>query len=496
MAPSNALHHTRPRTKQEPRATFPDFRHPHAVATLGPSTRACSPRSPLITRPSRPAELRFAKSNGLTTVTTRDLRGILTGDGHTDIACVTTTHAPHPKSKPRRRSEPPTVVPMGNKPSSLNGSPPPGDNASLRSVERRPVRILRKSSNNLLKRLDFDSKSPLPRPLTSTSIIITAHAKPDSPTDPYLDPAHSARESVLMLPSASEMTITDDSAGQPLSAQTTLKDSRHDSKTPYQAAVEDEEEDLVEVPPPVPTHRSSALSPTLPAPSPLPEDSPHKYGLKDNMDTPEPEPVAAPVDINVNKARRRSSGLEIFTEAKTLQSASSFLNGLSTNRRRAESQNRTDESWATSFVSSGQLSRPVSRPGSRPASARPPSAARLPKGCADMDNRRRGHNFKGTGFAFSRPLNLTQLKCYRNHARLLMSKNKKAPVECAMCHMDDEQEHWTCSWCAVRMCRYCRKTLAEGGVTALRERVKQAESGGSPSSSTDSLGRGRSRACV
>lgn len=113
-----------------------------------------------------------------------------------------------------------------------------------------------------------------------------------------------------------------------------------------------------------------------------------------------------------------------------------------------------------------------------------------------MDARRRGHNFKTNGFAFSRPLSLPQMKCYRGHSRLLMSKNTHAPVECAMCHMDDEQEHWTCSWCAVRMCRYCRKTLAEGGITALRERVKLAESGGSPASSVESLGRGRSRAFV
>lgn len=69
--------------------------------------------------------------------------------------------------------------------------------------------------------------------------------------------------------------------------------------------------------------------------------------------------------------------------------------------------------------------------------------------------------------------------------------------------MDDDQEHWTCSWCAIRMCRYCRKDFAERGGNALRERVKQAECGacveGSPGESVESLrlgGRGRGRAYV
>lgn len=202
------------------------------------------------------------------------------------------------------------MVPMGNKPSSLHGSPGPEDNASLNSVARRPMHVLRKSSNNLFKRID--PKSPLPRPLTATSILVTAHSNGDELIDPFSDPPHSARESIIMLPSASTTTIMNEPDGRPVSDSTTMKEARRDSKSPYQAAVEDADEDTVEVPPPVPTHRSSALSPTIPAPSPLSEDSPHKYGLKDHMDTPEPE-VEPPVDINVTKAKRRSSGLEIFT---------------------------------------------------------------------------------------------------------------------------------------------------------------------------------------
>lgn len=99
-------------------------------------------------------------------------------------------------------------------------------------------------------------------------------------------------------------------------------------------------------------------------------------------------------------------------------------------------------------------------------------------------------NSKPTSFAYSRPLALSQVHCYRAHDRLLPSRNLRCPVECAVCHMDDEQEHWTCSWCAIRMCRFCRKAFGKGGLGALRGRVKEAEIG-SAASSTESLGRGR-----
>ncbi|KAK0903251.1 hypothetical protein LTR02_007669 [Friedmanniomyces endolithicus] len=491
VAPGNREVQTQ-RRRDHP-ATFSHTPHKPATASRTSSTTACSPRFPPVTRPYRPTYSSAAKPNGLTTVTLSELRSRLTSDGHTDKFCVTTAHVRRSKSRRKRTSNSALAVPMGNRPSSLNGSPGPDDNASLNSVVRRPVRILRKSSNNLLKRLDV--KSPLPRPLTATSILVTSHGHFDASLDSFIEPAHSARESVIMLPSAATATtlVDGDAADHPLSASTTIKDGRCDSKSPYQAAVEDADEDFVDVPPPVPTHRSSALSPTIPAPSPLPEDSPHKYGLKDHMDTPEPE-QEPPVDININKARRRSSGLEIFTEAKTLQSASSFLNGLSTNRRRAESQTRTSESWPMTLSrgsSNTHLSSHLSsHPNSRPAS-RPTSTARHTKGngLADQDARRRGHNFKTNGFAFSRPLSLTQLKCYLAHSRLLVSQNRAAPVECAMCHMDDEREHFSCCWCAVRMCRFCRGVLVVGGLGALRERVKVGERGGSEGeSSTESLG--------
>ena len=92
---------------------------------------------------------------------------------------------------------------------------------------------------------------------------------------------------------------------------------------------------------------------------------------------------------------------------------------------------------------------------------------------------------------------MAQMKCYRSHVLLLKSGNKSAPVECSVCHIDDDKDHFSCSWCALRMCRFCRNDFDERGIAALKERIKHAELGGSNSdSSTDDFGevnRGRTR---
>ncbi|WPG97583.1 Hypothetical protein R9X50_00036100 [Acrodontium crateriforme] len=390
---------------------------------------------------------------------------------------------------------------MGNKPSSLTGSPTP-DDQSARSVVRKPVnpaRFLRKSSANLILRID--SRSPLTEPTTPK---VTVSRGPASSSDfgetdygdghksDFNQPPNHARTPPIIVPprkhSTSTVIVTDDEETQPLSASTTIKGRKSCSRNESRAAQVECHDDM-ENQNSLTALRSSALSPTIPAPSPVPEDSPHKYGLLDRMDTPEVQPAAE--DVSAIKARRPNNGVEIFKEAKTLQSAASFLNGLSTSRRRAESASRSTESYA-------YVSRPNSRRGQVGAdreSAIRQTNSTLQLSSGDFEGRRKGHNFKANGFAYSRPLAITQLKCYSTHARLVISKNKVAPVECAVCHMDDDHEHYSCSWCAIRMCRYCRKEFAERGISALRDRIKQAEMSADDSSSSvsmRSLTRGRS----
>jgi hypothetical protein len=196
---------------------------------------------------------------------------------------------------------------------------------SVLQVSRlKAARLPRRSSMNVFKRLDV--KSPLPIDLSGAVIEV-----PKAATAPNLDDMvddeetedderersrarhahrHSAPSpSMPMHPASPTATLTEESAARPLSASDTITDRRDNTD------VEDfAEEDS-------PAHlRISALSPTLPVPSPIPEDSPHKYGLKDRMDTPEANIPAQP-DPELVKARRRSSGLAIFNVCRSILAA-------------------------------------------------------------------------------------------------------------------------------------------------------------------------------
>ena len=405
---------------------------------------------------------------------------------------------------------------MGNKPSSISSSPAP-DDASVRSVVRCDAKpVSRKGSFNIFKRVD--SRSPLSTDAAANGTTIShpranrretenargeaelengaTHSSLDEPeedTGRYPDRNSHAR-------SASTATMTEARAAQPLSASTTIRDLRSPELSPGMDGQQNGHRDSSDERPPFPNPKDSrsALSPTIPAPSPLPANSPHKYGLRDDMETPDiPE---SPEKIDVTKIKRTSSGLEIFNvsehhsssplhlhylnlssppqRAKSLQSASSFLNSLSTSRRRADSaaepylhQNNINIHHSNGRV---QTTSWLPTPNSRlTSSSRRASATEY----QDGEGRCRGHHFKTSGFAYTRPLTLAQLKCYQNHARLIVSSNKAAPVECAICHIDDDKNHWSCSWCAIRMCGFCRKDFAERGMTALRERIKIAEMG-------------------
>ena len=170
----------------------------HEVATNSPT--ACSPRSrSLLLRTHLPSALKLTTSNGLSTLSIAALKQRI-GNGNTQApTAIEQRSGPETAASGSAPSVSPTAR-MGNKPSSLNGDP--DDDASLRSVVRRPIRVLRKSSTHLFKHADSNAKSPLPRPTTATAIIVHANdldrslddTNTDSPTDPFLDPAYAARD--------------------------------------------------------------------------------------------------------------------------------------------------------------------------------------------------------------------------------------------------------------------------------------------------------------
>ncbi|KAM3415407.1 hypothetical protein BST61_g8933 [Cercospora zeina] len=439
------------------------------------------PRPPTRHRPEA-LDLSITSSNGHSTLPTPRLKRMLrAARSPDDVSAVVQV----PAADRRERLSPTPTTPlaslvMGNAHSNASDSVAE-DAKSLRSVvhvRRQSRPMARKSSSNLFRRID--SRSPLPRDVTASvmSILHRDGSKIDAsplgtPTGPFDDTTddndlgyRGCSPTTEALRSTSTMTMTESRANACLSASMTVRDQdfsekvRKDSKTELSPTLEPAADGGEEA--------TESLSPSIPAPSPLPEDSPHKYGLRDSADTP-PVPHQS-ANVQTHKAKRKSSGLEIFKEAQTLQQAQSFLNGLSTARRRAESAAgaRVTES------ANGALCDMTSTEHG-PGPARPSSHAI--KGYKEGEGRRKGHNFKSSGFAYSRPLTLAQIKCYRAHATLLQSRNKHAPVECAVCHADDESEHFSCSWCALRMCRHCRKDLAVRGLSALKERIKMAEMG-------------------
>ncbi|KAK6437106.1 hypothetical protein LTR95_006698 [Oleoguttula sp. CCFEE 5521] len=481
----------------------------------------------------RPSPLHIGTLNGHTTTPIPDLKlAIRSGEaGETKPTTLEQTIPPSPPVGRRRRlrkspAPPPPLTgtladspTMGNQHSHHavdNSTATDESDAHSISSQARPrskgVRLPRRSSFNVFKAME--TKSPIPPGFTATVIEV-----PRAATAPNLDDMadedaseefeelrgrtrhvhrHSAPSPALLshpIQPASPATVTERNAARPLSAVDTITTYRPEDEGMGNAQSSSPEADRLRV---------SALSPTLPSPSPLPEDSPHKYGLRDCMDTPDGE--VPPPDIQVAKAKRRSSGLEIFNEARSLQSAASFLNGLSSARRRAESltqlRNPTD-STSNSQPSASHLQCPSQShlaastahlPSQSTLNVASQSTLCLPSQTPLNDNidpllaaaadatqdtlsRALGHSTKSSGYTYARPLRITQLKCYRNHARLLPTSNKYAPVECAVCHSDFEGEGWSCAWCAVRMCGLCRREFGVHGEAGLRGRVKGAEMG-------------------
>jgi hypothetical protein len=342
--PSAQTTTTATRQQQRPASHVPATTHSKAKATASNNNASLTDPRCLLSRPNRPATISIDGTNGASTLPAYKLKQAIQ---ETTLAAappqiIASEVAPPPiplrspeRGRPRHRRSPALQisdldVTMGNHPSHLE---PAHDNVSdhtddrSASVQRnsrsKGARVPRRSSINVFKR--FDASSPHPTEMTATVIEV-----PRAATAPNLDGMvddddseteddepertrarhahrHSAPSpSIPMHPVSPSATLTEESAARPISASGTITGRHPDIQTPDSA-----EQDS-------PTHlRVSALSPTLPAPSPIPEDSPHKYGLKDRMDTPEAASPPPP-DIEISKARRRSSGLAIFNVSSAL----------------------------------------------------------------------------------------------------------------------------------------------------------------------------------
>jgi hypothetical protein len=302
-------------------------KHPAFAAASHTSLPSYTPRC-LLSRPRRPCTISVDQTNGASTLPAYDLKQAiretrLINDPLQPLArtlplCLPERGRTRHRRSPAQQIDLSTAI-MGNQHSHHESADDDAfdhtDDRSTHSVLRasrlKAARLPRRSSMNVFKRLD--TKSPLPADLSGSVLEV-----PRAATAPNLDgmvdddeteddeqersrARHAHRHSVPspsipMHPASPTATLAEESAARPLSASDTITDRQPN-------ALVDEDS---------PAHlRISALSPTLPAPSPIPEDSPHKYGLKDRMDTPEANSPPPP-DIELAKARRRSSGLAIF----------------------------------------------------------------------------------------------------------------------------------------------------------------------------------------
>jgi hypothetical protein len=53
----------------------------------------------------------------------------------------------------------------------------------------------------------------------------------------------------------------------------------------------------------------------------------------------------------------------------------------------------------------------------------------------------------------------SQLSCYTSHATSVWSNNVFQPMGCQMCHSNEKDRMFSCTWCQLRICRRCSEEL-------------------------------------
>jgi hypothetical protein len=51
------------------------------------------------------------------------------------------------------------------------------------------------------------------------------------------------------------------------------------------------------------------------------------------------------------------------------------------------------------------------------------------------------------------------LSCYAHHSSYVWSKNECQPMACMVCHENDRERKWACTWCYLRVCLACSDEL-------------------------------------
>lgn len=197
------------------------------------------------------------------------------------------------------------------------------------------------------------------------------------------------------------------------------------------------------------TPPTAELKPVLlPSPSPVPEESPSKYGIHKPASISSTETHNPPPAASKHLRGKSSTGFHIFKgTTATLQNASAYLNTIT--------PSPTPSPIETPKIAHAQQarSRDLDSLASSLNAARPPSTS-------------------------APVLKLVHMECYHQHRCFHRSANRCAPVPCMLCYKDDHEERWTCSWCALRVCTTCRTGLERVPRRSVQKLLEMRESVG------------------
>ncbi|KAF2087713.1 hypothetical protein K490DRAFT_65555 [Saccharata proteae CBS 121410] len=365
------------------------------------STASTVVASRSLSRSRKPSRLNLKKSNGSTALPNADQVSVHSSPS-TSHQLPLPPLPPHPPQKHDQPAQGDAL--MGNrasKPARDSESQSCSPTAAARHhlpFRRKPVKS--NTSSAIIDHppvVDGTAEKPLPpHPKKTKSDISLAHASHTA------DSHHSHTQS-------DPTTLTDVQ-----SSQSNEQTSRERSDTPPSEVEEDE--------PLTPVLKPAVA--LLPSPSPVPEESPSKYGLakKPSMTS------VSDSKTSMHFRGKSSTGFDIFKNTSKAQ----------------KSETRTFQNT---------LSPPASPPANDTSNHK--YTEQRPATTSTLERFRAARPRKTNAAALS----IVQTDCFHSHRRFHRSHNGFAPVACMVCYATDKEDRWTCSWCALRICQNCRGKL-------------------------------------
>ncbi|EKG13982.1 hypothetical protein MPH_08856 [Macrophomina phaseolina MS6] len=419
-------------------------------------------------RRPKPPDLKLARSNGSTAAATPAKTDTSSPLPSLTLSAPNLQHLPTPDrarahQSARLREElplPPTPplppaktdLPRPSDPSTnAAGAPTMGNKASKAAGDQTSPSQRSKFS---LRRKPVKRDSPPPAPQSNGAPIAPAqgHAAPGAPAGAAQAqlqaeaPTPAVHISKPNAPLHQPVTLPQSSA--PHSEGNTLvepnRNSRSVSTTLSEAtAVRDRSNSPPTEPddeePITPTLKPAAVD-LLPSPSPVPEESPSKYGL-----------IKKPSDATMKEQKvamhyrgKSSTGFDIFkSSTNKLQNTKPYKPTLS-----------PPTSPNPASVSNTPTPAPASPPATSPTELSSPTLTSPSAPIFQLFNTQMRPERTMTP-----RLNCVHIQCFHNHRRFHRSNNRVLPVGCMLCFSASTDFHWTCTWCALRICQGCRARL-------------------------------------